>query len=509
MVNIESNSHMNSLMVPFFFILVLLSLLLGGCEKEKLDYEEKGSISGRTFDAETDQAIANVTVTTDPASEAVVTDNSGNFTINSVTSGEVMVTAQRKNYRTATLNVFVGKDENTEVNIVMEQTGQNLSVTLGNPNPADQAQDLATELTLSWSVANDGNTSDSVFYDVFLLKEGLNKEKVGKDLTDSTLQIKHLKYNTSYSWQVLAKNTDDDIVERSEIWSFKTTHLPDQEIVYSSMVNGSYEVFYADSLENPTKYQITNYPSSNELYPKISPSGKYLLYSSNKDLGFHLYLCERDGSDERKILNLEINGYNYDGGRYCWAASDLFIYFASYDKLYKLNVQSGSKELIATAPSGFDFGQMDWNESINKIAVQTIGENINASKIFLMDDDGQNMTLIIDDLPGRIGAPSFAPDGSKFLYTYDVDGFENSEGRMMNSHIIIHNLTNNQEEDISLDNKPDGSNDMIASFSKTGAHIIFVNAPNTLDSVKEIWIADADGSNRKKIITNASMPSWY
>jgi TolB protein len=163
MVNIESNIRMNSLMVSFFFILILFSLLLGGCEKEKLDYTEKGSISGHAFDAETNQAIANVTVTTEPASEAVITDDSGNFTISSVTSGEVMVTAERKNYRTTTLNVFVEKDEVTEVNLVMEQTDQSLSVTLGNPYPADQAQGLTNELTISWSVAYQGNTSDSVY----------------------------------------------------------------------------------------------------------------------------------------------------------------------------------------------------------------------------------------------------------------------------------------------------------------------------------------------------------
>ncbi|MDZ7776364.1 MAG: carboxypeptidase-like regulatory domain-containing protein [Bacteroidales bacterium] len=114
MINIESNSRINSLMVSFFFISILFSLLLGGCEKEKLDYTEKGSISGRAFDAETDQAIANVTVTTEPASEAIITDDSGKFVISSVIAGEVMVTAKRKNYRTTTLNVFVGKDENTQ-----------------------------------------------------------------------------------------------------------------------------------------------------------------------------------------------------------------------------------------------------------------------------------------------------------------------------------------------------------------------------------------------------------
>ncbi|MDZ7776362.1 MAG: hypothetical protein U5L09_12560 [Bacteroidales bacterium] len=188
---------------------------------------------------------------------------------------------------------------------------------------------------------------------------------------------------------------------------------------------------------------------------------------------------------------------------------DYFIYFASYDKLYKLNVQSGSKELISMAPSGFHFGQMDWNENTNKIVVQTIGQDINASKIFVMDDDGENTTLIIDDLPGRIGAPSFAPDGSKFLYTYDAEGLENMEGRMLDSRMVIHTLSNHEEEDISEGNKPNGTNDLMACFSKTGAKVVFVNTPNTLNAENEIWIANADGSSRQKLIENASMPSWY
>ncbi len=509
MVNIESNSRMNSLMVSFFFILILFSLLLGGCEKEKLDYTEKGSITGHAFDAETNQAIANVTVTTEPASEAVITDDSGNFTISSVTSGEVMVTAERKNYRTTTLNVFVEKDEVTEVTLVMEQNDQSLSVTLGNPSPADQADGLANELTLSWSVASQGNTSDSVFYDVFLLKEGLNKEKVGKDLTDTTLQVQHLKYNTSYSWQVVAKNSDDDVVERSEMWSFKTMPLPDLDVVYSALVENSYEVFYADTAQNPAKYQITNYQTSSELFPKTSPSGEYLLYSSNRDLGFHLYLSKKDGSEERKILASEIGGYHYQGGRYCWTASDNYIYFASYNKLFKLNVVTGSKQQIAVAPDDYHFGQFDWNENTHSIVAQVIGENINNSKIYTMDEDGENMTIVIDDLPGRIGRPSFSPDGSKFLYTYDVEGFENMEGRMLDSRMVIHTLSNHEEEDISAGSKPNGTNDLMACFSKTGAKVIFVNTPNTVNAKNEIWIANADGSSRQKLIDNASMPSWY
>lgn len=510
MVNIESNSHMNSLMVPFFFILVLLSLLLGGCEQEKLDYEEKGSISGRTFNAETEQAIANVTVTTEPASEAVVTDDSGNFTISSVKSGEVMVTAQRKNYRTATLNVFVGKDETTEVNIVMEQTDQNLSVTLGNPYPADQAMDLANELTLSWSVANDGNTSDSVFYDIYLLAQGLDKEKVGKSITDTTVLLQDLMYNTTYRWQVIAKDSDDEVMDRSELWSFKTMPLPDPDFMYTSAANGnSYDIFYADTAQNTNAYPITTYQSSSELYPKSSPSERYLLYTSNKDLGFHLYISERDGTEERKIISNEIGGYHYQGGRYCWAGSDNYIFFAAYDKLYKLNVQGGSKQLIATAPAGYHFGQMDWNGNTQAIVAMVIEENINNSKIYLMDDDGSNMEQIIDDKPGRLGRPSFSPDGSKFLYSYDVEGFENNEGRMLNSHMVIHTLSNHEETDISVDNKPNGTNDMMACFSNTGANVLFVNTPNILGATQEIWIANADGSSRKRLIVNASMPSWY
>jgi TolB protein len=341
------------------------------------------------------------------------------------------------------------------------------------------------------------------------LKEGLNKEKVGKDLTDTTLQIQHLKYNTSYSWQVVAKNSDDDVFERSEMWTFKTMPLPDLDIVYSALMKNNYEVFYADTAQNPTEYQITNYQTSSELHPKTSPSKEYLLYSSNKDLGFHLYLSKKDGSEERKILASEIGGYHYQGGRYCWAASDNYIYFASYNKLFKLNVNTGSKQQIAVAPADYHFGQLDWNENTHSIIVQIIGENINNSKIYIMDDDGENMAMVIDDLPGRIGRPSFSPDGSRFLYTYDVEGLENMEGRMLDSRMVIHTLSNHEEEDISAGNKPNGTNDLMVCFSRTGAKVVFVNTPNTLNAEKEIWIANADGSSRQKLIDNASMPSWY
>lgn len=509
MVNIESNNRINSLMVFLVLLVVLFSVLLGGCEKAQIDYVEKGSISGKALDAETNEPLINVAITTDPASVSILTDDSGSFMIENVKAGEVIITAKKQNYRTNTINVSVDENTTTDVYITLEKAEEGFGVTLNNPTPADAAEGVESSIEVSWGVVKDGNTSDSVFYDVFLVSDNMEKEKVGSHLTDTTLQLDFLEFNTTYRWQVIAKDKEQEVLERSELWSFKTMVLPDMDIVFSAKVNGSYELFYCDTSSSPEKIQLTSSYSSNEIFPMMNPSNSRIAFSSNKDIGYHIYLSERDGTEMNKIFDQEIGGYHYKGGRYCWGASDNVLYFSYYDKLLKLNVSGGNTQLIATAPQNRHFGQLDWNENTNRIVVETLGGAIYTSEIYLLDDDGNNFEMLIDDLPGRMGRPSFSPDGQKILYTKDVDGVENVDGRMLNSHMIIHDIASSEETDISLDLKPNGTNDILARFSETGAEVIFVNTPNIIGGQHDIWMAKIDGASRKLLVYDGSMPAWY
>lgn len=510
MKTINKKQSKYSLPVIIFLFIMLTIPFFMGCEKEQIAYEPKGSITGQVKDADTEEPIGSVTITTNPASGAILTDNEGNFEVSGVQAGEVTVTAKKTGYDSESLNVMVEDDETTEVNFLMEVDMDAKSLEFSNPTPEDESEDTENDVTLKWNIKVKSNSTDSIYYDVYLFSNQLEKTKIAAEITDTATTAENLRFNTTYFWQVVGKDENKEELEKSDVWSFKTRSFPHQDIIYSKRVNGSFEIHTADTLlDNQTIVQITELTISNEMFPRVSPSGEKILFSSNKDVGFHLYVANKDGAEMSRAVNHELGGYHYRGGGYAWGSSDAYFFFTNYDKMYKVNLNIDNVKQIATAPEGRNFRGMDWNANTGKIVVQTIGENINESEIYIMNDDGSDTSLIVPNYPGRVDSPSFSPDGRKVLFTRDVEGFENEQGRMLDSRVMIYDLVGDSIMDISRDLKPDGTNDVQPRFSNTGAEVLFVNTPNTLNAGKSIWIMDSDGTNRYEVINEGEMPSWF
>jgi TolB protein len=124
-----------------------------------------------------------------------------------------------------------------------------------------------------------------------------------------------------------------------------------------------------------------------------------------------------------------------------------------------------------------------------------------------MNNDGSNMTLLINNLPGIMESPSFSPDGNKIIFTRDISGHQVSNGRQLDARIFIVNINGADTVDVSI-NKPAGTNDLHPRFSPDGSKIIFENVTNDGSSEKEIWIMDVQGNNRQKFLSNSEMPDW-
>lgn len=80
-----------------------------------------GSISGKVLDVLTYNPIANVSISTSPASGTVLSDINGNYEINDVTPGLVTVYAYKTNYDSTILKVTVNKGVVTPANILLKQ----------------------------------------------------------------------------------------------------------------------------------------------------------------------------------------------------------------------------------------------------------------------------------------------------------------------------------------------------------------------------------------------------
>lgn len=204
---------------------LFLLLLFIGCEDEKVDILHYGSLSGIIVDGETYQPLAGVLVATNPASSSIITSETGEFSFDKIISGEVSVTARKKEYLSSTVVVSVYNDEQTQMNMVLQKDEKNYgSVTIYEPVPGNGAVDQQESFTMKWKV--DQTKSDiTLTYDVLLFKSNSSTQQiVGESLTVKEVVVDGLGANTTYYWYVVAKY-NGNIVANGPTWSFKTGSL--------------------------------------------------------------------------------------------------------------------------------------------------------------------------------------------------------------------------------------------------------------------------------------------
>jgi hypothetical protein len=87
-----------------------------------------------------------------------------------------------------------------------------------NPNPADNAVEVNTDVTLSWSGGDpDG---DEVTYDVWFAESGQVLELVAEDISETYFAVENLELETLYYWKIVASDSEYEI--ESPVWSFTT-----------------------------------------------------------------------------------------------------------------------------------------------------------------------------------------------------------------------------------------------------------------------------------------------
>ena len=142
--------------IKYSFIAVLCMTVLLGCSKETITPETFGDINGQVLNSETEEGIAGVNITTSPATNSILTNQDGNFSLNEVTTGNYNVTASKSNFESATVSVNVRQGKTATAQIFLD------------PEDGSGEQSLTAEVT-AWNerrVNNDNMGDDSTFADV-------------------------------------------------------------------------------------------------------------------------------------------------------------------------------------------------------------------------------------------------------------------------------------------------------------------------------------------------------
>ncbi len=493
----------------FRILVILISLpafLFFSCDDDSVQVEKTGSISGQVMDAVNYSGIDRASIYTSPPTSAITTDTDGKFTLADIPENSYTVSASKNGYIKSSVTVAVKDGIVTQAIILLSEDDDenNPPSQASNPKPANHSLNQSVSLTLSWH-GSDQDDNDSLSYDIYLFKPNEAPVLLASELSDTILAVDQLEYNTSYHWQV---NTLDAEGEKNngDVWTFKTVPVPDYSIVYSGYFEDDYDIFFTDKDTLGVPFQLTNL-SGKEWWPRFSPVKDKIAFMSNQEIENHIYTMNPDGSDITKITTLPAAGYHNYGMGFSWAENGARIIYPYYNKLYSILSSRSGLTNIASAPDDRHFLTCDWTPVNKKIVVLTVGSLPYESEIYLMDEDGSNMDLLVDDLPGCLGYPSFSPSGTKVIFTQDSSGFEVPEGRQLDSRIFVINIDGTDKKDISI-NKPDGTNDLYPRWSPDGSQIVFVNAANDGSNIGDIMIMDLSGSSRKKIAVDGTMPDW-
>lgn len=267
----------------------------------------------------------------------------------------------------------------------------------------------------------------------------------------------------------------------------KPTHPNGGRIAFTC-TRGDYNQLCMVNRDSSGLAQLTNMDASN-YYPVFTPDGEALLFSSNRNGAFDLYLMlfaeKQLFQITQNIGNIISPDYSPDGRRVVFANragnGPTSIWMVNADGLNPHLVYTGNGDIVAVA----------WSPDGERIAYAMSMGIPQEYEIFVMDADGKNHIRISQGLKGIGGSVDWSPDG-KFLLIHagpfgDKDIFK------------IDAVTGNA---IQL---TEGGNNAGASFSPDGLYIVFNSLRN--DDQADLYIMRVDGTNQVQL-TNHPEPDW-
>ena len=234
--------------------------------------------------------------------------------------------------------------------------------------------------------------------------------------------------------------------------------------------------------------QLSDMEASN-YYPVFTPDGSALLFASNRNGPFDLYLLL---FGEKQLFQITENvgnvvspDYSSDGRRIVFAnqagEGPASIWMVNADGLNPRLIYTGADDIVAAA----------WSPDGERIAYAMSVGTPQEYEIFTMDKDGKNHLRISQGLQGIGGSIDWSPDGKDLLVYAGVYGDKN----IFKIDVATGNFTQ----------LTDGGNNAGASYSPDGRYIVFNSLRN--DDQADLYIMRADGTNQIQL-TNDPEPDW-
>lgn len=234
--------------------------------------------------------------------------------------------------------------------------------------------------------------------------------------------------------------------------------------------------------------QLTDMEASN-YYPVFTPNGDSLLFSSNRNGAFDLYLLQ---FSEKQLVQLTQNvgnvispDYSPNGRQIVFAnrvgEGPTSIWMANSEGLNPHLVYTGTNTIVAVA----------WSPNGEKIAYAMSVGVAQEYEIFTMDFNGKNHVHVSQGLLGIGGSVDWSTDSQNLLI---------HAGPYTGKNIFKLDVNTSQFTQLTTDGNNAG-----ASYSPDGKYIVFNSLRN--DDQADLYIMRSDGTNEVQL-TNNPEPDW-
>ncbi len=281
-----------------------------------------------------------------------------------------------------------------------------------------------------------------------------------------------------------AHNASDEIVLRFT----GQKGIARSKIVFVNDASKSKELYVVD-YDGYNSKKITGDNSIN-LFPKWSPDGEKIAYTTYKYGNPDLYMINKDGTGKKALSTFQgLNispAWSPDGRELALTMSK-----GKSPNLYVINI-NGEMQRKLTYSNGID-GSACY--SPNKREIVFVSDRSGFPQLYIADTDGTNVRRVPTE--GYSDSPSWSPKGDKIVYSMRYPG---------ESYFNIYLYDIATDKTIQL-TTASGSNEA-PSVSLDGKFIVF---SSTRNSKKELFVMCIDGTGEHRLAEikgNSSMPHW-
>lgn len=250
--------------------------------------------------------------------------------------------------------------------------------------------------------------------------------------------------------------------------------------------------------------------------PAISPQGDKIVFISNRDFFFDVFLMDaKDGKIIKKLVRGNITpdfeDLNILTPGLTWSPDGKFIAVSAkssgYDKIYILNINTEENESL---PLKLDaISSVAWSRDGKKLAF--IGQNKKQSDIFIYNFESKELLNITNDIFGEYDL-SWSYDDSHIYFSSDRGNYFNTDVNLSGDELYkinyhqkdIYRISLSNKEIIRITNLPQ-SDETSAHDDAEGKNLIFISDINGINNIYSIPILNSEIVSKSEIkpITNS------